>query len=181
MIERAHAEEPVAPPTIRFTIELRWLSGDNDGAIALAKTARPATRVPELALVYASQGRVREAADVLDELTDNPAALEAARLLRTAPAEPLAYKLPELPPALQFVYVYVGAPERSIAFYERRIDDGLFNVGNTWRVWHPSYAPVRKTERFKQLVRKAGLVEYWRAKGWPPQCHPTTGDDFECN
>jgi hypothetical protein len=24
------------------------------------------------------------------------------------------------------------------------------------------------------------LVEYWRAKGWPQFCHPTTGDDFVC-
>jgi hypothetical protein len=29
-------------------------------------------------------------------------------------------------------------------------------------------------------ARKAGLVEYWRAKGWPEFCHPTIGDDFEC-
>ena len=43
-----------------------------------------------------------------------------------------------------------------------------------------SYAPVRKTERFKAFVRAAGLVEYWRARGWPDLCRPTTGDDFEC-
>ena len=29
-------------------------------------------------------------------------------------------------------------------------------------------------------VRKAGLVDYWRAKGWPEFCHPTIGDDFVC-
>jgi hypothetical protein len=39
---------------------------------------------------------------------------------------------------------------------------------------------VRKTERFKNHVRGLGLVEYWRANGWPEFCHPTTGDDFEC-
>ena len=26
-----------------------------------------------------------------------------------------------------------------------------------------------------------GYVEYWRAKGWPDLCHPTTGDDFACD
>ena len=35
-------------------------------------------------------------------------------------------------------------------------------------------------ERFKNLVRKLGLVKYWRARGWPEFCHPTTGDDFVC-
>ena len=27
--------------------------------------------------------------------------------------------------------------------------------------------PVRKTERFKAYARKSGLVDYWRARGWP--------------
>jgi hypothetical protein len=40
---------------------------------------------------------------------------------------------------------------------------------------------VRKTERFKALMRKMGLVDYWKVRGWPDLCHPTTGDDFECN
>jgi hypothetical protein len=40
---------------------------------------------------------------------------------------------------------------------------------------------VRKTEPFKAYVRSIGLVEYWRAKGWPEFCHRTTGDDFACS
>ena len=44
-----------------------------------------------------------------------------------------------------------------------------------------SFATVRKTQRLKTLVRNANLVDYWRAKGWPELCHPTTGDDFEGN
>jgi hypothetical protein len=47
-------------------------------------------------------------------------------------------------------------------------------------LWHPSYAPVRNTERFKKIMRDEGLVAYWRERGWPPFCHPTTGDDFAC-
>ena len=48
-------------------------------------------------------------------------------------------------------------------------------------LWHPSYAPVRKTERFKAYVRKAGLVDYWRASGWPEFCRPIGADDFVCD
>jgi hypothetical protein len=40
---------------------------------------------------------------------------------------------------------------------------------------------VRKTERFKTLVRAAGLVDYWKARGWPDLCHPVGADDFACN
>jgi hypothetical protein len=59
-------------------------------------------------------------------------------------------------------------------------------------LWHPSYAPARKTERFKAFARNAGLVDYWRAKGWPEFCRPVTperasakagpmgADDFAC-
>ncbi len=46
---------------------------------------------------------------------------------------------------------------------------------------HPSYAPVRKTERFKKIMRDVGLVAYWRERGWPSFCRPATGDDFECD
>jgi hypothetical protein len=48
-------------------------------------------------------------------------------------------------------------------------------------LWHSSYAPLRKTERFKALVRNAGFVDYWRARGWPDLCHPVGADDFACD
>jgi len=45
----------------------------------------------------------------------------------------------------------------------------------------PLYAPLRKTERFKTLMRRAGLVAYWRARGWPDLCRPVGPDDFICD
>ena len=62
---------------------------------------------------------------------------------------------------------------RALEFYEEV-------GGDTALLWHSSYAPVRKTGRFKAILRNAGLVEYWRERGWPEFCHPTTGDDFAC-
>ncbi len=38
-------------------------------------------------------------------------------------------------------------------------------------MFDPGFAPVRKTERFKTVMRKLGFVEYRRAKGWPDLCH----------
>jgi hypothetical protein len=64
------------------------------------------------------------------------------------------------------------APERSLEFG--------YNIGVS-PLWLPVEAPVRKTERFKTYARKAGLVDHWRARGWPDLCHPTSGDDFQCN
>jgi len=40
---------------------------------------------------------------------------------------------------------------------------------------------VRKTERFKKLMRNAGLVDYWRQNNkWPDLCHPIGSGDFAC-
>jgi len=34
-------------------------------------------------------------------------------------------------------------------------------------LWRPVLADVRKLAGFKELVRREGLVDYWRANGWP--------------
>src|SRR5438477_8253457 len=47
--------------------------------------------------------------------------------------------------------------------------------------WGPLSAPLRNTERFKVYARKAGLVDYWKQKGWPDLCRPVGADDFVCN
>jgi len=47
-------------------------------------------------------------------------------------------------------------------------------------MWSPTMAPARKTERFKRFVRDAGLVDYWRERGWPSFCRPVGADDFAC-
>ncbi len=39
---------------------------------------------------------------------------------------------------------------------------------------------VRTDQRYKQLVTQLGLVDYWRARGWPDFCHPVSDFDFEC-
>jgi len=45
----------------------------------------------------------------------------------------------------------------------------------------PTPAPTFASVRFKAWIRASGIFAYWKAKGWPQQCHPTTDDDFECN
>jgi hypothetical protein len=82
---------------------------------------------------------------------------------------------------LNFVYLHVGATDRVLDFQEGNIEAG-YDIPFTFAIlWHPSYEPVRKTERFKTLMRKGGLVDYWRAKGWPDLCRPVGADDFACD
>jgi TolB-like protein/DNA-binding SARP family transcriptional activator/tetratricopeptide (TPR) repeat protein len=187
LVEKAHRADPFYPVVARGAPQYLWLNGQNESAIALAKTLRPADRAMYLALIYASMRRFDEAGDTLMELAagdGNSNMAQAARLLRMNSAQlPSVEPLPRLLPPLSMLYFYLGDRERALLPYERMVDIGLVGGGirGTAPVWHADFAPLRKTERFKALMRKAGHVEYWRAKGWPEQCHPTTGDDFECD
>ena len=160
-----------------------WLNGRTDAAIEMLKIVPP--EFPEkymaLAIFDASMGRYNEAADALEKLpADFPPAIvkEAVKLMRMAPAKPASpQSLPSLG-NLSWVFLHVGAPERVIGDLTPRL--GGIRYIRAAILWHPSFAAVRKTEAFKDYVRKSHFVEFWRVKGWPPQCHPTTGDDFAC-
>ena len=46
--------------------------------------------------------------------------------------------------------------------------------------WHPDAAEFRKSDIFKAVMRESGVLAYWQARGFPPQCKPVGGDDFVC-
>ncbi|HEX5279978.1 MAG TPA: BTAD domain-containing putative transcriptional regulator [Micropepsaceae bacterium] len=155
---------------------------------------------PLLAMIYASEGRYSEAADLLEHfappvLVASPDSelhhpglwAAAADMLRAAPSKMSSSRI--VPPfyqagfPLDFVFLYTGAPERALDSYEHVVRSGeRGGPGDTFGLlWHSSLADVRKTERFKALMREAGLLDYWRARAWPDLCHPTGGSDFECS
>ena len=61
----------------------------------------------------------------------------------------------------------------------RRAGNYFQPISSTW-FWHPTYAPVRRTDRFKKVARDLGLVDYWRARGWPAACRAVGAEDFAC-
>jgi len=183
MREHLQEGEPFITNYTADTAEIYWLDGATEKAIAMLQPFRPG-RTLELALVQASAGRYREAAAAIREMPAtnySPGMTEAAaKILESAPAKSAAPNaLPRIG-NLSFAYMHVGAPERVLEFYEDEIRAGYFQpISATW-FWHPTYAAVRKTERFKDVVRGLGLVEYWGARGWPPQCHPAGMGNFSC-
>jgi TolB-like protein len=166
------------------TAEIYWLDGDTDKAVAMLQPFRPG-RTLELTLVQAAAGRYREAAAALREMpaTNYPAGMleAAAKILDSAPAQSAApAALPRIG-NMSFAYMHVGAPERVLEFYEDEIRGDYFQpISATW-FWHPTYAAVRKSDRFKKVAADFGFVEYWRARGWPAQCRPTGTNDFACD
>jgi hypothetical protein len=66
-------------------------------------------------------------------------------------------------------------------YYEGNLKIGYLGALASARLWARPYEGIRKTERFKKFVRAAGMVEYWRARGWPDLCRPMGADDFVCD
>jgi TolB-like protein/DNA-binding winged helix-turn-helix (wHTH) protein len=165
--------------------DLLWINGQTDTLIARLKASRAAIDLAYLARIYWWQGHHQEALDalnaILPESYHGEMVEDAARLLRTSFTDHTPGRnLPQLGRRLDFVYVHVGAPERALQLFADNVAAGFSPPNLMIGLWIPSYATVRKTERFKAFARDAGLVEYWRAKGWPAFCRPTTGEDFVC-
>jgi TolB-like protein len=184
--EQLRAVDPLVPIFNAMTDRIFLAAGDNNRALAIAESLPVdyPLRAPEIARAYATMKRYREAADVAQTAPREfyaPGSVDAAaRLLRTAPMSVLAQGVPYLGD-LSFAFLYSERPERALEQFQRDADAGYLVDGNLLQLWQADYASARKTQRFKDIVRKLGLVDYWRAKGWPPQCHPTTDDDFECS
>jgi TolB-like protein/Flp pilus assembly protein TadD len=163
-----------------------WLDGQTEPAVSILEKniGLDAGAEEDLMRAYSALGRYNEAADIIAPVISpniRPETIAAAtRFLRAAPARPGP---PEtLPPlgSLGFIYLHIGAAERALDFFEDTADMVGGGFSEMAVLWHPSYAPVRKLERFKAFVQRFGLVEYWRERGWPSFCHPTSSDDFVC-
>jgi TolB-like protein len=188
--EKLKTLEPFVPIYNIITAELMQVNGQSRTSIPILE-ALPSDaaggyfRNVFLARAYAAAGRYAEAADTLLSITGNQvtrrSAEDAARLIRQAPMKVGApQELPTFLSELNFVYVYVGAPDRVWESPDRNLELRNLSTIGIRDLWLPEFAPLRKTERFKAFMRRAGLVNYWRERGWPDLCRPTGTDDFVC-
>ena len=156
MRQRLLALEPFVPIFRATTATAQWLNGQTDAAIKIFKDLPDGpTRSgsTDLARILAAAGRYGEAADAVSAMSGPFArgTVEAAtRLLRTAPTDAGSTQaLPRLG-EFEFVYLYVGVPDRALEFYEGNVEAGYSAIILISWLWHPSYAAVRKTERFRK-------------------------------
>jgi hypothetical protein len=74
--------------------------------------------------------------------------------------------------------------ERAVPFswlYFGVWDEFTENPGDfAFMYWHPDGQEFRKTEISKTVMRESGVLAYWQARGFPPQCRAVGQDDFEC-
>jgi TolB-like protein/DNA-binding SARP family transcriptional activator/Tfp pilus assembly protein PilF len=189
MRQQVMALEPFVAVYNTNVAGLLWAIGRIDNALPALRANSAATARAYLARLSAASGRYSEAIEILTTSSPGtfPAEVLAAavRLLRSAPSN--ANSLEGLRPlggvnagGLDFVYLHVGAPERFLQSIEENGADGLLQPRQIVEALQPDGESLRKTDRFKSFARRVGLIDYWRAKGWPDLCRPVGADDFVC-
>jgi adenylate cyclase len=185
MREKLSAMDPLVPTYNVQTAGTLLMAGDNAKALAIAQALPSGTgqRAHLLMRVYVETKRYKDAAASILNAPPGlypPANLATAvRLLRMAPATMPRQDGPYMG-NLSLAFLYVGMPERALEEVEHNADAGYNGFSAVANIWQPDFGPARKTGQFKNLIRKLGLVDYWRAKGWPQFCHPLRADDFAC-
>lgn len=48
-------------------------------------------------------------------------------------------------------------------------------------LWSGHFAAYRRSPQFKQFIRDIGVLAYWQAHGFPPQCRALGAEDFACD
>ena len=73
---------------------------------------------------------------------------------------------------------YFDDPEFAMDAMERACSLKISSAGF---LWYAVFHEVRQIPRFKKLMRKIGLVDYWNKFGWPDICHKLDNGDFVCD
>lgn len=74
------------------------------------------------------------------------------------------------------LYLLLDRPEQALEVARLTIADRGLDLD---KLWVPEAAELRLLPGFRELVREAGLVEYWKQYGWPDDCRPVA-DGFRC-
>lgn len=96
------------------------------------------------------------------------------RLDGGTPADPqvlVARTAPDDGRSLTQLYMLLGAYDLAL---------GAEFPHNLVEFWDPSHAGLRQTPAFARFLNRLGVPAYWREHGFPPQCRPLRGSDFEC-
>ena len=186
VVRRLRAVEPFVPVYNSLAAGIMWLDGQTDESIAILKPLAAGSGLGQggigLARIYAAEGRYADAADVLQSTPAGiylPGTLEAAAgLLRGVPAASAPQPLPSLG-SLSWVSLYSETADHVLDYKDDMHSISLW--APTYPYWAQAYGALRKTERFKALLRDTEIVEYWREHGWPDLCRPQGADDFACD
>ena len=72
-------------------------------------------------------------------------------------------------------------PSHADYLFQYRRYDQLSGRGELQYWWFPYPQDFRTSPHRERLMREIGLPQFWRKHGFPPQCRPVGGNDFECD
>ena len=190
--ERLHALEPLIPVFNSLRVQTMAANGMVDQAVRDWLAVRPNVTASRgfLIAAYAHLGRFSDAMDILPSGSSPPEGLPAQRwpqaqidaavqvLRATANKTAPPARLPDFEGDLAFIYAYTSTPEHLLDYIENETKAGTPFILRD--IWWPVPSSLRKTERFKTLVRNFGFVDVWRVRGWPDLCRPVGANDFAC-
>jgi TolB-like protein/DNA-binding winged helix-turn-helix (wHTH) protein/tetratricopeptide (TPR) repeat protein len=193
-LERARADDPLAP-VLAILLGRAYLAR-GDTAAALAEVDRGLglqgsrrrlhtlaywiavnendragieRRLQSLRETPGSDARTNRVFEVAKHL-DSPAGMET-EIRRLASLDDPNERVP-----LAIWAAYARAPKLSLELMNKELGNGEAIPA----LWMPVMGEVRQLPAFKELARKSGLVDYWRAHGWSDYCRPVGDDDFVC-
>ena len=118
-------------------------------------------------------------ARVIDALIDPSGKAAAIAALKSAP--PGSRRTDSALASQMLPLIYLGEIERAHDAAQRAVADrSLFTADFLTPDASPNVARFRADPRFQSLVRDTGLLDYWRAVGWPDLCRPL-GEGVECD
>ena len=153
-IDRVLILDPTFAYAYLAKAELRVLEGDYEAALALVN-ACPDCEIPGRDLFIKALTHLAEGTG--------------------PPANPESY-YPIL--WLSMINALFG-PDEVLKAMASTAKDGSNNSGFS-QYGYPFMDEIKSDPRYKTLVQKLGLPDYWRQRGWPSYCWPKGESDFEC-
>lgn len=190
-LERARAEDPLAPAYAGFLSNAELARGDFAGALAevdrgleLKGLETPLLRTGfVIALTQGNRAEINRRLRAMPDNTPNVRLNRRLAQFLDAP-EGAAAEIRQLASTatraektiLSQWAAYYHEPELSLDL----LIEVAPHLSHPAMLWHPLSRDVRRLPGFKKLVRDLGLVDYWQVYGWSDFCRPLGDEDFAC-
>jgi len=74
-----------------------------------------------------------------------------------------------------------GYQEEAVDFFSSGRTEFGFDTGFLYFLWQPNMRSFINLREVKDVLIEVGMLEFWKADGWPDMCRPLGDSDFECS